>query len=86
MAQQKKDYRIEQDTMGEIRVPEDRYYGAQSARSLIHFNIGEEKFPRELIAALGTLKKAAAIVNAEAGVLREEKKIDQDLQYTNRRD
>ena len=74
MTQQQKDYRMEQDTMGEIRVPADRYYGAQSARSLIHFNIGEEKFPRALIAALGILKKAAAIVNAEAGVLSEEKK------------
>ena len=74
MEKSQKEYRIEKDTMGEIRVPEDRYYGAQSARSLIHFNIGEEKFPRELIAALGTLKKAAAIVNARAGVLSEAKK------------
>ena len=74
MEKSQKEYRIEKDTMGEIHVPGDRYYGAQSARSLIHFNIGEEKFPRELVAALGTLKKAAAIVNAKAGVLSEAKK------------
>ena len=62
-------YRIETDSMGEIRVPEDRYYGAQTARSLIHFNIGDETMPRELIRALGVLKKAAAIVNRDLGKL-----------------
>ena len=51
--------RIERDTMGEIEVPADRYYGAQTARSLLNFKIGGERFPREMIRALGILKKAA---------------------------
>jgi fumarate hydratase class II len=55
------DYRIESDTMGQIQVPADRYYGAQTARSLIHFKIGHDRFPREIIRALGILKKAAAL-------------------------
>jgi fumarate hydratase class II len=63
------DFRIEKDTMGEIQVPADRYYGAQTARSLINFKIGGEKFPPELISALGILKKAAALVNKELGLL-----------------
>jgi len=67
-------YRIERDTMGEIEVPNEYYYGAQSARSLIHFAIGIEKMPREIIRAFGILKKAAAIVNFELGKLSEEKK------------
>ena len=67
-------YRIERDTMGEIEVPNEFYYGAQSARSLIHFAIGTEKMPREIIRAFGILKKAAAIVNFELGKLSEEKK------------
>ncbi|MDA0744902.1 MAG: class II fumarate hydratase [bacterium] len=62
-------HRVETDSMGEIQVPDDRYYGAQTARSLIHFDIGEERMPRELIRALGTLKKAAALVNCELGNL-----------------
>ncbi len=66
-------YRIETDSMGEIQVPEDRYYGAQTARSLIHFDIGEERMPRELIRAFGILKKAAAFVNQELGKLPAEK-------------
>ncbi len=66
-------YRIETDSMGEIQVPEDRYYGAQTARSLIHFDIGEERMPRELIRAFGILKKAAALVNQELGKLPAEK-------------
>jgi fumarate hydratase class II len=57
------DYRIETDTMGEIQVPADKYYGAQTARSLIHFKIGHDRFPREMIRALGILKKAAALTN-----------------------
>ena len=57
------DYRIETDSMGELRVPADRYYGAQTARSLINFNIGGDRFPREMIRALGILKKAAAATN-----------------------
>ena len=67
--------RIEKDTMGEIEVPADVYYGAQSARSLIHFNIGSEKMPRPLIKAMGTLKKASALTNTELGLL-EQKKCD----------
>lgn len=59
--------------MGEIEVPSDRYYGAQTARSLIHFGIGEERIPRELIRAMGILKKSAALVNAELGKMPEEK-------------
>jgi len=50
-------YRIEKDTMGEIKVPSDKYYGAQTARSLMNFKIGGDRFPRELIRALGILKK-----------------------------
>ncbi|MCH2664309.1 class II fumarate hydratase [bacterium] len=65
--------RIETDSMGEIEVPSDRYYGAQTARSLIHFDIGEERIPRELIRAMGILKKSAALVNAELGKMPEEK-------------
>ncbi len=59
--------RIEKDSMGEIEVPSDVYWGAQSARSLIHFEIGWEKMPREVIRAMGILKKAAALVNMELG-------------------
>lgn len=59
------DYRIETDTMGEIQVPSDKYYGAQTARSLIHFKIGADRFPREMIRALSILKKAAALTNKE---------------------
>ena len=66
-------YRIETDSMGEIQVPDDRYYGAQTARSLIHFDIGDERMPRELIRAMGILKKAAALVNQELGKLSAEK-------------
>lgn len=65
--------RIEKDTMGEIQVPADAYYGAQSARSLINFNIGIEKMPRELIRGMGILKKAAANTNAELGLLSNDK-------------
>lgn len=66
-------YRIESDTMGEIQVPSDKYYGAQTARSLMNFKIGGETFPREMIRALGILKKAAALTNKELGILPEEK-------------
>lgn len=66
-------YRIETDSMGEIQVPEDKYYGAQTARSLIHFRIGGERMPREMIWAFGILKKAAALVNKELGLLPAEK-------------
>lgn len=67
------DFRIEKDTMGEIQVPSDVLYGAQSARSLIHFDIGIEKMPRELIRALGILKKSTALSNNKLGILSDEK-------------
>lgn len=67
------DYRIETDSMGEIQVPTDRYYGAQTARSLMNFKIGGDRFPREMIRALGILKKAAALTNQELGTLPAEK-------------
>jgi len=62
-------YRTEKDSMGEIRVPSDRYYGAQTQRSLENFKIGNEHFPREFIWALGILKKGAARVNSRLGLL-----------------
>ncbi len=67
------DFRIEKDTMGEIKVPSNVLYGAQSARSLIHFDIGIEKMPKELIRAFGILKKSAAISNNKLGKLSDEK-------------
>ena len=67
------EFRIESDTMGEIKVPADKYYGAQTARSLMNFKIGGERFPREMIRALGILKKAAALTNKELGTLPAEK-------------
>src|SRR5947208_309643 len=57
--------RIETDSMGEIAVEADKYWGAQTERSLHHFNIGFDTMPREMIRALGILKKAAAITNHE---------------------
>ena len=65
--------RRETDTMGAIEVPSDRYYGAQTARSLLHFDIGDDTKPRELIRALGVLKKACALVNEDLGKLPSEK-------------
>ncbi|HKE58215.1 MAG TPA: class II fumarate hydratase [Pyrinomonadaceae bacterium] len=65
--------RIETDSMGEIEVPSDKYWGAQTQRSLHHFNIGDDRMPREMIRALGILKKAAALVNEELGKLDAEK-------------
>ena len=66
--------RIETDSMGEIAVETDKYWGAQTERSLHHFNIGNDVMPREMIRALGILKKAAAIVNFDLGKLSEDKK------------
>ncbi|MCD4719503.1 MAG: class II fumarate hydratase [Desulfobacula sp.] len=66
--------RIEKDTMGEIHVPLDKYWGAQTQRSLNNFKIGSQKMPLEIIRAFGILKKAAAIVNHELGILSREKK------------
>ncbi len=70
--------RVETDSMGKIEVPCDKYYGAQSARSLIHFDIGDGKtprdvMPRQVIKAMATLKKACALVNKDLGKLDQEK-------------
>ena len=66
-------HRTERDTMGAIEVAADRYWGAQTQRSLENFKIGHDRFPREMIRALGLLKKAAAIVNADLGLLPKDK-------------
>src|SRR5712664_1989070 len=65
--------RTESDSMGKIDVPADRYYGAQTARSLIHFAIGKDVMPPELIRAFGILKKACALVNQDLGKLPPDK-------------
>src|SRR5580704_4617337 len=65
--------RTESDSMGKMDVPVDRYYGAQTARSLIHFAIGKDTMPPELIRAFGILKKAAALVNQDLGKLPADK-------------
>jgi fumarate hydratase, class II len=65
--------RTESDSMGKIEVPADHYYGAQTARSLIHFDIGKDTMPPELIRAFGILKKAAALVNQDLGKLPADK-------------
>ncbi len=66
-------HRVETDTMGAIHVPHDRYWGAQTARSLIHFDIGDDVKPPELIKALGVLKKACALANRDLGKLADDK-------------
>ena len=66
-------YRIEKDTMGEMRVPDDKYWAAQTERSFENFKIGTEIMPREITHAFGILKKAAAIANYNLGKLPEEK-------------
>jgi fumarate hydratase, class II len=65
--------RTETDSMGKMEVPADRYYGAQTARSLVHFAIGKDTMPPELIRAFGVLKKAAALVNQDLGKLPADK-------------
>ena len=67
------DYRIEYDTLGEVQVPADKLWGAQTQRSLQNFKIGGHRMPREVIYALAIAKKAAALTNAELGVLPEDK-------------
>lgn len=67
------DYRIETDTSGEVQVATDRYWGAQTQRSLQNFKIGNDHFPKALIRALGILKKGAAQANFQLGKLPEEK-------------
>lgn len=66
-------YRTEHDTMGEVLVPADRYWGAQTQRSYMNFRIGTEKMPAEIIRAFAVLKKAAALANAELGMLDKER-------------
>lgn len=63
------DFRIEKDTMGEVKVPADMYWGAQTQRSRENFKIGGDRFPREMIRALGVLKKCAALTNSKLGLL-----------------
>src|SRR6187399_2565528 len=69
------EYRIEKDTMGEVKVPVHAYYGAQTQRSIDNFKIAQDinRMPKEIIRAFAYLKKAAAITNFEAGVLPKEK-------------
>lgn len=66
-------YRVETDTMGEVKVPADMYYGAQTFRSLNNFRIGTERFPREFLRALAIVKKASAMANVRLGVLDRKK-------------
>lgn len=66
-------YRLEKDSMGEIAVKGDRYWGAQTQRSLHHFSIGEDKMPIEVIRAFAILKKASALTNRDLGVLAADK-------------
>ena len=67
-------FRTESDSLGPIEVPSDKYYGAQTQRSLENFKIGGHHFPREFIRAYGIIKKAAATVNNNNG------KLDKDIQ------
>lgn len=69
------DYRIEKDSMGEMQVPADKYWAAQTQRSFQNFKIGGEVMPREITHAFGILKKAAAVANFRLGKLDEEKRI-----------
>ncbi len=64
------DYRLESDSMGAIRVPADALFGAQTARSLVHFAVGADTMPRRLIRAFGVLKKAAALTNHDLGLFK----------------
>jgi fumarate hydratase class II len=68
-----KNTRTETDSMGPIEVATDRYWGAQTERSLHHFDIGEDRFTRPMVRALGVLKKAAALANGELGQLPKDK-------------
>src|SRR5450432_3584406 len=69
------EFRIEKDTMGEVKVPADVYYGAQTQRSIDNFRIAQDinRMPKEIIAAFAYLKKAAALTNVDAGILSKEK-------------
>lgn len=67
------EYRIERDTLGEVKVPADKYWGAQTQRSKQNFPIGNELMPKEIIRAFAITKKAAAIVNSDLGLLEKQK-------------
>ncbi|MFN7728545.1 MAG: class II fumarate hydratase [Bdellovibrio sp.] len=67
------EFRIEKDTMGDVQVPADKYWGAQTQRSTQNFKIGGDCFPREMIKALGVLKKCAALTNSKLGLLDSKK-------------
>lgn len=67
------DYRIEHDSLGEVKVPKDKYWAAQTQRSYENFKIGQEKMPREIIQAFALLKYAAAQANCELGLLDQKK-------------
>ena len=66
-------FRLESDSMGTVQVPADRYWGAQTQRSLENFKIGGHRFPPAVIRAFGLVKKAAALTNCELGQLDERK-------------
>ena len=68
------EYKIEHDSLGEVRVPKDRYWGAQTQRSFENFPIGTEKMPKEIIRAFAILKKSAAFANATLGRLDEKRR------------
>jgi fumarate hydratase class II len=70
-------FRIEKDTMGEVQVPSDVYWGAQTQRSIDNFKIAQDinKMPKEIIKAFAYLKKAAALTNLDAGVLDHKTKL-----------
>lgn len=67
------EYRIEKDSMGEIKVPADKLWGAQTQRSFENFKIGTEKIPAEMVTVFAYLKKAAALTNKELGVVDADK-------------
>ena len=67
------DIRIEKDSMGPVEVPAEKYWGAQTQRSVNNFKIGNRKMPKEIIVAFAYLKKAAALTNLDLGVLPKEK-------------
>ena len=73
MARKSSATRVESDSMGQIEVPADRYWGAQTQRSLHHFSIGEDRMPVDVVHAFGVLKQAAALVNRELGVVDEKR-------------
>ena len=73
------DYRIEEDSMGDVKVPNDKYWGAQTQRSLENFAIGNKTVPFEVILAYAYIKKACANVNWQSGHLEKEKMIQMEL-------